>query len=518
MTAKIPTRDISITDEELRKTFRRLSSPQDVAQLLELPYSHMTYLVYRSAEEDRYETFSIGKKSGGERLICAPNSSLKILQSKLNKVLQAVYRPRGPAHGFIKDRNIRTNSKNHSRRRYVLNVDLQDFFPSINFGRVRGMFMAKPYSLDPSVATILANICCHENMLPQGAPTSPIVSNMICARLDGHLLRLAKRYGCFYTRYADDITFSTSLKIFPPELAHSEQENNPRKAVVGEELLKAIAGNGFSINTKKTRLQRSDHRQEVTGVVVNQRPNIKRNFYRQVRAMLHAWDRWGYDEAEREFFERYDKKSRRPDSERPEFRQVVKGKISHIGLIRGTKDPLFINLRTTYARLDPDDTWKPPMSPREEILESLWVLENSEFCSGTAFMLEGYGLITCAHVIKGETSAFRPDQPSVRFKVRVIAICDAIDLAVISIDAGHGSALTPDYDFKVEYETPVTIAGFPDHYLGNSGYYATGCVCEFRNVSMIRRFLITAPIVGGNSGGPVLNENNSVIGVCLYRS
>src|SRR5205814_3311637 len=119
---------------------------------------------------------------------------------------------------FIPARSILTNAKPHLRQKFVLNVDLKDFFPTINFGRVRGVLIAKPYCLLPHIATYIARICCRDNALPQGAPTSPIISNMICSRLDRQLLRLARQYRCVYTRYADDLTFSTSMPRFPGAL------------------------------------------------------------------------------------------------------------------------------------------------------------------------------------------------------------------------------------------------------------------------------------------------------------
>ena len=167
----------------------------------------MIYHIYLVQSEKRYKTFDIPKKSGGTRQISTPITALKIIQRKLNQVLQAVYQTKPSVHGFVSSKNVVTNAQNHVKKRYVLNIDLKDFFPSVNFGRVRGMFMATPYGLHPDVATVLAQICCYNNHLPQGAPTSPIITNMICAKMDGQLQRLAKECKATYTRYADDITF-----------------------------------------------------------------------------------------------------------------------------------------------------------------------------------------------------------------------------------------------------------------------------------------------------------------------
>jgi RNA-directed DNA polymerase len=170
---------LSADSEELRELFFALQTPEDIAHLLEVEYGTLVYHLYVVAGSAKYTTFDIPKKSGGFRTISTPVTALKIIQRKLNQVLQCVYQHKASVHGFVCDRSIVTNASRHGRKRFVFNVDLNDFFPSINFGRVRGMFMASPYMLDPAVATVLAQICCFDNQLPQGAPTSPIVSNMI---------------------------------------------------------------------------------------------------------------------------------------------------------------------------------------------------------------------------------------------------------------------------------------------------------------------------------------------------
>src|SRR5699024_2066569 len=136
----------------------------------------------------------------------------------------------------------------HVRSRFILNIDLKDFFPSINFGRVRGVFLAKPYNCTKEVATVLAQICCYNNQLPQGSPASPIVSNMICARLDSHLYKLAKKNHCYYSRYADDITISTNKRDFPKEIARLVRTEKKNICNLGNSLLNTINNNGFEIN------------------------------------------------------------------------------------------------------------------------------------------------------------------------------------------------------------------------------------------------------------------------------
>lgn len=287
----------------------RIFSPKTTNDLATLLGVSAKYLKVVLRSEKHYDVFYLTKKSGGIREIAAPSNPIRSLQEKFLHYLEHLYRGRAPAYGFIKGKSIKLNADKHAKSQFVLNVDLKDFFPLIHFGRVRGMLMGKPYFFGSNASRDAADLCCRRSALPQGAPTSPILSNMVCAKLDSELKALARKYNCVYTRYADDITFSTKARRFPAPLARvpTETDNELR---VGEELLATIHGNGFAINEKKIRLTSRHQRHEVTGLTVNNFPNVQRRFVRQVRAMLHAWRKFGYDSAEKEFHLRYDKRQR----------------------------------------------------------------------------------------------------------------------------------------------------------------------------------------------------------------
>jgi RNA-directed DNA polymerase len=169
--------------------------------------------------------------------------------------------------------------------RYVFNVDLKDFFPSINFGRVRGFFIKNDhFNLNPNVATIIAQIACHNNELPQGSPCSPIISNLLGHLLDIKMVNLAKNSKCTYSRYADDLTFSTNNKNFPTKIAIQKEENI---WTAGKLLRKEIKRLGFGLNEEKTSMQYRTARQMVTGLVVNQRVDIRREYYKKARSMCY---------------------------------------------------------------------------------------------------------------------------------------------------------------------------------------------------------------------------------------
>jgi hypothetical protein len=141
------------------------------------------------------------------------------------------------------------------------------------------------FGLDPAVATVIAQIACHENALPQGSPCSPVISNLVANILDARLLRLAKASGCTFTRYADDLTFSTNKTIFPSEIA---KELAGAEWEVGKQLQDLIERSGYTLNIAKTRMSLRQSRQTVTGLVVNEKPNISQDYYRCVRAMCHS--------------------------------------------------------------------------------------------------------------------------------------------------------------------------------------------------------------------------------------
>ena len=253
-------------------------------------------------------------------------------------------------HGYALDKSIRTNAKVHCRRRWVVNIDLKDFFPSMHFGRVRGLFLSKPFGFNEQVATTLSQVCCFEGILPQGAPSSPIISNFICRRLDNELLAFAKRYKLSYSRYADDITFSTNLADIPIEFGVIDENN---KLTLSKEFRDIIEKNQFVINEVKVRFAGRNNRQEVTGLVVNEKINVKRTYIRRIRAMLHACEKYGIAEAAREYFERYTAKEEIPDYPDVAFKRILVGRISFVRQIKGIDDKVYSNLFGKIKALDP---------------------------------------------------------------------------------------------------------------------------------------------------------------------
>jgi RNA-directed DNA polymerase len=237
-----------------------------------------------------YRKFYLPKKSGGKRLISAPMPRLKqvqywILESILNKV-----HVHEAAHGFLREHSIVTNAQQHVGKNLVLNIDVKDFFPSIHYKRVKGLLQQLGYS--EKTAIILSLLCTEavteeveidgknyfvqkgNRVLPQGAPTSPAITNLLCYKLDKRLQGLAAKHRCSYTRYADDVTFSCN-----------STDVNPQQLVW--RIKKVLADEGFTVHPEKIHIMRKGSRQEVTGIVVNEKMGINRKKLRQFRAVLH---------------------------------------------------------------------------------------------------------------------------------------------------------------------------------------------------------------------------------------
>ena len=314
-------RDLKADEEQLQ----RLGLPvwrdeRELADALGLSLRQLWFFAtYRQREKfPHYVTFAIPKRSGGERLIMAPKRKLKAIQRKLLDLLIARLPTADPAHAFRKGRNIRTGAEPHVGHEIVLRLDLTDFFPTVTWERVRGLFISYGYSFP--VAATLALLTTESERQPvdingslfhvpagrrhcvQGAPTSPAICNALVRKMDNRLTGLARKFGCVYTRYADDLTFSGGLTR--PDVG---KLMGLARGIIEEE--------GFSVNHAKTRVQGRGGRQTVTGVVVNQTLGLSRKERRRMRAAVH-----------------HVKSGRNPD---PAFRASVYGKLAYLSMLNG---------------------------------------------------------------------------------------------------------------------------------------------------------------------------------------
>lgn len=304
-------------------------TPADAAKGLGLSIKQLRWLCFHAeaTRQTHYIYFEIPKRSGGKRLLSAPHALLKATQRKLLDEVLSKVPLEAEAHGFVKGRSTVTNATPHVGQGVVLNVDLKDFFPTVSFRRVRGLFQSLGYS--PAVATVLGLLCTEaprrkvrfdgaewwvavgERCLPQGAPTSPAIANAISRRLDRRLRgRLAKK-GWVYTRYADDLSFSK--KTF----------TRGELGFVHASIRHVVQDEGFALNPKKGRAQGRGGRQDVTGIVVNVKPGVPRDELKRLRAILHQAQKSGLEAQNREKV--------------PDFRRVLEGKIAYVMMVDRAK-------------------------------------------------------------------------------------------------------------------------------------------------------------------------------------
>jgi len=467
--------------DQIRTAFAKMQTKEDFLHVLNeaklmvygnnaVPFElkQLTWYANPKLATKRYAEFKIKKKSGTERSIHAPVSGLKSLQKTLSFILQCVFEPHKAAMGFVRDKSIVDNAKLHSGSKYVYNIDLKDFFPSVDQARVWKCLQLKPFNLNDvemvseeenttmlrtgvrkfisdheehiyykikdnslilvidkkgnyenykkrltdhlgiqnisllgaetgdrkklseynspinefifedakryilspdniealsrlvssrkNLADIIASLCCTEmeverknekgeweivkrNVLPQGAPTSPVITNIICQRLDFILSGVAKRFGLKYSRYADDITFSSFHNVY-------QQESDFLK-----ELQRIITEQGFHIKESKTRLQKEGHRQEVTGLLVNEKVNVQHRYLKQLRMWLYYWERYGYERAYSFFLQQYMNEKVNQVKGKPDMKQVIGGKLDYLKMVKGVDNELYLKLTGRFDKL-----------------------------------------------------------------------------------------------------------------------------------------------------------------------
>jgi RNA-directed DNA polymerase len=397
--------------DQIRTAFQKMQSKEDLLHLLNVakplvygekavPFvlKQLTWYSNPKLAVNRYTEFKIKKKSGDDRTINAPVEGLKAIQKTLSFVLQCVFEPHKAAMGFVRYKSIVDNAKIHAGSRYVYNIDLKDFFPSIDQARVWKCLQLKPFNLDgeitsqliinssgwisekkigrKDIANIIASLCCTEmeverkndsgewekvkrNVLPQGAPTSPIITNVICHRLDYLLTAVAKRFGLKYSRYADDMTFSSMHNVFQKDSEFLK------------ELHRIVFEQGFHIKESKTRLQKEGFRQEVTGLLVNDKVNVQKRYNKQLREWLYKWETYGYNKANSFFIQNYIKEKGNVKKGIPNMTMVIDGKLQYLKMVKGDKDGTYLKLKERF------DALHIKTSPFNSILD-IWENEGIE--------------------------------------------------------------------------------------------------------------------------------------------
>ena len=517
----------------MKEDFLKLKEHNDLASFFGLTYSMLAKIIYKTDPTYKYHQFQIPKKNGNHRQISSPSKKLKAIQIKLKDMLYEIYPTKPSAHGFAKKKSIVTNAETNLDKKYIFNIYISDFFGSIHFGRIRNLFKSNPFNFNNTISTILAQICCFDNSLPQGAPTSPILSNMIAWKLDSQLQQLAKATSSTYTRYADDISFSfTCNKHRLPEgiVVLRDGVGSP-----GYTLIHIIEKNGFNINYEKVRLCGRFSRMEVTGLTVNEFPNVRRKYVRQLSSMLHAWRKYGCEAAEKEYNEKYNNRHRASGKPKS-YLHVIKGMLAFLLSVRTDRDHLFNKLATQFNDLA-DDEHKFKIvevtDPEKNAIDALWVIETcydnangkAIVSQGSGFQLKEVGIVTCAHVVSEHKvpfenlEAYKHSDMTHRYKIKVERICPHRDVAICSIQGVDGK-LPPNYTIErsertVVLQEDVKLLGFPGHAPSHSHYIVDSKVAMTYVESAVEKFEIDKLIRAGNSGGPIINSDSKVVGIAL---
>jgi len=351
---------------DIRKRAAEMTTKEDFLQLLNYvgsleigdafkPFTEKQLVFFCDSNkrvDKRYRSFKIPKKNGKQRTISAPVKGLKSILKALNIVFECLYTPSCAAMGFTMGRSIVDNASVHVGMNYVLNIDLKDFFPSISQARVWARLQLKPFSFTKEIANVAAGLCCmpiedktaekkwkKKGVLPQGAPTSPLLTNAVCDKLDRRLVGLAKRFNVKYSRYADDITFSSMHSVY----ANDGEFMKELRRIIGEQ--------NFTINEEKTRLQKRGSRQEVTGIIVCEKPNVTRNYIRDIRMLLHVWEKFGHERAYARFLPAYITNKIGPVPNTPSMEEVLRGKIMYVKMVKGEGSSVYKSLSMQFDAL-----------------------------------------------------------------------------------------------------------------------------------------------------------------------
>ncbi len=458
--------------DHIKSEFAKMQTKEDLLMLMNqvkivmygdgtVPFDlkQLTWYANPKFGANRYKVFKIKKKSGEYRTIHAPRHGLKSIQKVISFILQSVFEPHISAMGFVRNKSIVDNARRHEGSRYVYNIDLKDFFTSIDQARVWKCLQLNPFNLNSEsanqvkivkwdefintypnskylqrpisdlsaalkgfnvdyllkdqnikfykknknwfaycqkgiitasanfiknkdyyvavsqnisnsknsqeynyhlinnpkaitrliIANTLASICCTvievnrlnnpdikvrsiRNVLPQGAPTSPVITNIICQRLDLLLSGVAKRFGLKYSRYADDITFSSMHNVY----------QNGSEFII--EIKRIITEQGFQINENKTRLQKKGYRQEVTGLIVNEKVNVQQRYIKSLRMWLYYWERYGYEKAYTFFLKQYSLDKGKMNKGIPNMIHVISGKLEFLKMVKGSDNNTYRTL------------------------------------------------------------------------------------------------------------------------------------------------------------------------------
>ena len=344
------------TKVDFENKLRHLIDAQELAAMLNELKSPWYYSDFRGKQlsfladttnvQRRCKTFRLRKKHGGYREITAPKGGLRGILNALNILLQTYDEPTPWAFGFVCGRSVVDNARPHVGKRYILNLDLKDFFPTITRQQVADCLMAEPFGFSSLAAKLVSGLATvrtknNEEVLAQGFATSPTLSNFICRELDKEIASIATAQGITFTRYADDLTFSADADILRPQ------------GELVQQVKTIVERYGFRLNEEKTHLQRRGRRQEVTGLMVTEKVNVSRRYVREIRSLLYIWERYGYEDACQAAWKSYRQQHGKTKGHQHcvPLNAVLRGKLNYMKMVRGADDPLYQRFLSRYTSL-----------------------------------------------------------------------------------------------------------------------------------------------------------------------
>ena len=525
-----------------KNTFLSIKTNDELAEYLGIPTSQLTFFAY--SNKSFYRSFAIPKRSSNaSRRIYAPVKKLKYIQRILAETLSLIYEIPDCVHGFTKTKSTATNAAQHVRKRTVIKIDIADFFPSISSGRIHGLFQSEPFNFPSEVANTLTNLTCHRGSLPQGAPTSPILSNMICFRMDRAIMKYARQNKLKYTRYADDLTFSSTTKRAIALIATFSSDG---LVTINPDVVRIIESNGFAINDAKTGAYGKGTRQVVTGVVVNRKCNFKRDDYRFLRNLLHYWRSNGPEAAAIRYisargsqgksFKFFYKDSGFSESA---FVNHIHGLLSYYLMIvreNGRHSRPLQRLWTTFHNITKVSV--PDMLPEQMIFKTDSIaffrrIGESSYQeygeTGTCFLTNKNTLVTARHCAKSQAANDLKAEYSEESMLEIISPERDINIAI-----PYGEMKDGRIDDWLIMQAPSDFESFPGLFSDPSYQVQEGETViaygfadgknQLRRIKarvehiLQNEIVVDRAFIKGMSGGPVLNSRGDVIGLITYGS
>ena len=530
-------------NDNITNSFLEIQTPEDLADYIEENVNVLKKYAF-PGKRIFYSILIIPKKDYSPRLIEAPCDDLKRILRKITDQLTYIYQPPACVHGFVCSKSVATNARPHVNKYFVSSFDIKNFFPSISAKRVRGLFKSIFFYANDNLIDLLTNLVTLHKHLPQGYPTSPIISNMICLKMDKQITKYCKEKHLFYSRYADDITISGNSKRLISNIFISSKAED---LTLCPDFSNIIEDNGFSLNPQKTHISFKSDRQTVTQIIVNKKCNIPREVYRSLRVLFYNWKKNGWQYAANEYAKfiinhhyisfKNDINDSMLANERL-FKKHIRGRLAYYTMIDAQNSIPSAPLTKLWEMYQQCTEERVPMSFIESNVFQLEIsydyiadgkLEN--FTSSSTGFLTEKGLFTCVHGLKELNLNYNiPENTCVEVMLHSRKnsrnIPDTIPVKDFILCEEDDIAFYPYRNTKPLSNLKINFNYFPQLYEHVTGYGVPGeekDVCHIE--STVNSFKlskscvqITPTFYKGMSGGPVLNARQEVIGIIIKGS